>query len=356
MLSRVAENIYWLARYLERAEDSARMVIATRNAILDIAPVSNVQPLDWEQLITITGGRDLFAKRGIQANEQSIADFLIRDETNPGAILNTLKAARENLRSTREHFPREAWEIINHLFLRVQSTCREELATTDQLALLEMVIGDALRVTGLLESTMCRDLAFSMFTLGRHLERADMTTRILDVRGALMLERQEALNKPLRNALWLVVLKSLSGDQMYRKQVQFRVRGVEVLAFLLKSREFPRAFSHCIQEVSNCLRSLDQADKVWRIIRRIEKQLYLADIHRLALNIGLHDYLDHLQILLNELHQAIEQSYFNRTGDESDTSRIASCPAKAKGETSTDTSKTCSRPPTNTPLTGGTSA
>lgn len=355
MLSRVAENVYWMARYLERVEDTARLVLATHHAMLDMAPVSRMRPMNWEQLLAITGSREMFFARHLLANEQEITSFLIRDDEYPGSILRGLQQARENFRTTREMFPREGWEFLNRLFLKTRSACTNDIDPAYRLEFLEMVINECLMIIGLLDSTMVRDETFSMFRLGRYLERADMVTRILDVRGALMLTREDAVDRPIRNALWLTVLKSLSGDQMYRRRVRPRIRGVDVLAFLLKDKAFPRAFRYGVTGVAQCLELIGGADLAQGIIARIEDRLYLADITRLADNTGLHDFLDGLQILLGELHQTISRTYFDQEVKKTPAAGTSDG-GSSNGITSTATLSRCSRPPVTTPFTGGTSA
>ncbi|MBF0175569.1 MAG: alpha-E domain-containing protein [Magnetococcales bacterium] len=311
MLSRVAENIYWMARYLERVEGTARLVIATNQTMLDIAPISHVRPLDWFQLIAITGSREYFAKLHATIDETIVVQFLIADAKNPSSILSSLRLARENMRSTRELFPREAWETLNTFTIHTQELLHSDIPAAQRHAFLEGIIDACLKLTGLLDSTMCRDDAFHMFRLGRCLERADMITRILDVRGAGMLESWKQMDLPLRNAVWLTVLRSLSGDQMYRRRVEPRVRGPEVLAFLLKDRQFPRTFRYCIDGVENCLAKLRRDTTAQTVIKAIEQEIYLADVQGLAEEGGLHEFLDKLQIHLGHLHGSIGKTYFN---------------------------------------------
>ncbi|MBF0136904.1 MAG: alpha-E domain-containing protein [Magnetococcus sp. DMHC-1] len=311
MLSRVAENIYWMARYLERVEGSARLVIATNQTMLDIAPISHVRPLNWFQLIAITGSRECYAQHHAAIDEANVVRFLIADTANPSSILSSLRLARENMRSTREVFPREAWESLNGFTMRTQELLHKEVPAAERHEFLEGIINACLKLTGLLDSTMCRDEAFHTFRLGRYLERADMTTRILDVRGAGMLESWERMELPLRNAVWLTVLRSLSGDQMYRRRVEPRIRGPEVLAFLLKDRLFPRTFRYCIEGVGGSLKKLHRDSGAQQVIKAIEEDLYLADVKGLAEGGKLHEFLDKLQIHLGHLHEKIGTIYFN---------------------------------------------
>ncbi|MEO5366595.1 MAG: alpha-E domain-containing protein [Magnetococcus sp. WYHC-3] len=316
MLSRVAENIYWMARYLERAEDTARLVIATDQTMLDIAPVSQITPLDWNQLLAITGQEAAYRQRHPgPPNEQSIIRFLVGDRESPASIVSSLTWARENLRSTREAFPREMWEFVNEFTRKILKLSENGVPDAQRHEFLELVVSEALMIAGLLDSSMCRDDAFNMFRLGQFLERSDMITRIIDVRGAGMQStasddpRAPQLDIPLKNAIWLAVLKSLSGDQMYRRRIQPIVRGNQVLAFLLKDPAFPRAFRYCLDGVTRCLETLGRDQAMRPVLHGLDRAVYLADVGGLAER-GLHAFLDDLQIRLGNLHNAIQNTYF----------------------------------------------
>ncbi|OSM02021.1 alpha-E domain-containing protein [Magnetofaba australis] len=311
MLSRVAENIYWLARYMERADGLARLISATTNTMLDIAPVVKQQVRGWDQLIAITGNAEAFEKGGIPASEREVIDFLAADVSNPGSIAFAIKAARENLRTTREVFPREAWELVNNLYLRSKEMIEGGLSGEKRQAFLDLVTHENLAFTGLLNGTLCNDDELEALRLGQFIERADMLTRIMDVQGSAMVGRMEDAPKPVRNGVWLMLLRSLSGDQIYRRHVSPRMRAQDVLAFLLKDRKFPRAFQFCLTQVERSLTALGGVQDVDDPLHEMGRVLYEADIHGLTES-GLHEFLDGLQVRLGELHDRINGRYFNQ--------------------------------------------
>ncbi|MEG3638646.1 alpha-E domain-containing protein [Magnetococcus sp. PR-3] len=308
MLARVAEHIYWLGRYMERAEDTARLIMATSGATLELMAVPGKQPVNWEQLLLIVGGLPIYNEHHHTFEEREIVHFLLASQRNPGSIYNTMRMAKENLRITRDAFPRETWSQINALRRRVEHVPDFALHGSGRQDLLEGIIGSCLQMSGLLISTMSRDDAYQMFRLGQLLERADMTTRILDVQGAGVLGEQMEVS--VEHAVWTTVLRSLSGDQMYRKQVEPRVRGGQTLAFVLKDKHFPRAFRYCLDGVRDRLVKLGRGQEVEVILGDLEKALYRADVDHLAKK-GLHDFLDDLQVKLGELHDRVVTTYFH---------------------------------------------
>lgn len=244
MLSRMAENMYWFARYLERAENTARLVTVSTNLILDLPRV--VTP-DWEPLIDITSGRDAFVERYGEMSEHRVVQFLLADRENPSSLISCLTKARENLRTTRDIVPAEGWGQINRLHLIAQEQMGDALSRRGRHEFLQTIIGQCQMIVGLLDGVMSRDEAFEFMRLGRNLERADMTTRILDVRSGDLLAEMPADLKAYGRVQWMSVLKSLTAYQMYRRLVRSRVAGVDVVRFLLQEERFPRALQACLK-------------------------------------------------------------------------------------------------------------
>ncbi|MBK9951684.1 MAG: alpha-E domain-containing protein [Candidatus Competibacteraceae bacterium] len=343
MLSRVAHNIYWIARYIERAEDTARLINVNTNLLLDL-PRS--MTFGWLPLIFIVGAEEQFYEKDPErlADESTVVKFLIGDSDNPGSILCSLAAARENLRTTRDTVPQEAWEQINSLYI----FARDHLPTRrGRFEFLRRVIHGAQQINGLLAGSMSRSAAYDFVRLGRFLERADLTTRILDVRSADLLPRiplpavseqartprkaesrqtqsqvqtltqsqlQSMPSKPVEqnpfdSIQWMSVLKSLSAYQMYRQQVRLRVGGSDVVKFLLQDPSFPRAVSFCLQELEFCLRKLPKNAASLAAVDALKQRLNSAEIPELA-HQGLHEFIDEFQIDLGALHNLIAVTYF----------------------------------------------
>lgn len=306
MLSRVAENIYWMARYIERAENTARLINVTTNLILDLPSSANV---GWEHITEIMGSEHLFHEHYDEVNERNILRFMIADLHNPGSIVSSLQLARENARTIRDIIPRETWESINDIFLVAKSNTPSGIARKNRYSYLQKVILGAQTLTGQLAGTMYHDMGYDFLRMGRNLERADMTTRIIDVRSADLLEEQHENLTPYENIQWMSVLKSLTGYQMYRRIIQVRVRRPDVLKFLLQERRFPRAFYHTTCEVESCLENLPGNEDCIKEIHTLQKMVLSANPHELQQD-DLHGFIDQLQLGLNKVHNSIADTYF----------------------------------------------
>ena len=324
MLSRVAQNIYWMARQIERAEDTARLINVNANLLLDLPRNTT---FGWLPLIFIVGAEKLFFEKDPNrlADEANVVKFLISDIDHPNSILSSLAYARENLRTTRDTVPQEAWEQINSLYIYA----RDHLPTRrGRFEFMRRVIHGAQQINGLLAGAMSRTAAYSFVWLGRYLERADMTTRILDVRSANLLARTSQISTqtqfqtqsqslapaqadqdPFESIQWMSVLKSLSAYQMYRQQVRLRVGGPDVLKFLLQNESFPRSVSFCLKQLETGLRELPGNAASLAAIAPLKQRLGDAAVPELAAE-GLHEFIDNLQIGFGDLHDQIAAAYF----------------------------------------------
>ena len=310
MLSRVACNVYWLTRYLERAENTARLINVHGNLLLDL-PGKKVLA-GWEPLIAITGNETLFYEYYRSANETNVIKFLLADERNPSAILSALKQTRENLRTTRDLIPRETFEELNDFYLYAQDRIKQGISRRNRYIFMQQVIRASQHITGILHGTMSHDVAYNFMRIGCYLERADMTSRILDARSAnLLAQLDDAELTPFENIQWMSVLKSLSAYQMYRQHVRLRVQGADVLKFLLQDNEFPRAYFYCLERIGYCLKGLPKHQAPLRQLRSVQRQIKGADVYVLAHDKqDLHQFIDQLQLGLAKLHSSIQSTYF----------------------------------------------
>ncbi|UCH74106.1 MAG: alpha-E domain-containing protein [Rhodospirillales bacterium] len=309
MLSRVAENLYWLARYIERAENTARMVSVNGHLQLDLPARART---GWEPLIAITGSARMFRKLYRAPSEKNVVAFLVSDERNSASIIGSLRSARENARTMRDIMPREAWEQISGLHALAARQLKKGELLPDRDQYLRSIINGAQTITGLLAGTMSQDIGFDFLRMGRNLERADMTSRIIDVRSADLLSDQGGGLRPFETIQWVSVLKSLSGYQMYRQHVDQSVRRIYVLEYLLKDEDFPRAIFHCLGEIERCLARLPRKQKAIGIIRRLRRAVSDADLETLEQR-NLNRFIDDLQIMMGELHDCIADTYFRVT-------------------------------------------
>lgn len=308
MLARVAEHLFWMARYLERAEDIARLVLVNTHLLLDLP--AGRSP-GWRPLITMIGADEPFDEGGPVKDEAARAQrFLLGDRKAGVSVLACLERARENARICRDLLPRNTWEQINALYLYASGELSQGLSKRGQYGYLNGIIERSQTINGTLEGTLNRDEGYAFLILGRLLERADMTTRIVDVRSAALLPDQLEELRPFENLQWMSVLKSLSGYQMYRLRCQVRVSRSQVLDFLLKDPDFPRSVHCCLLGVESQLRRFGSRRKPFRRNRDLIEHLLDVDPGALP-QARFHEWIDEVQLELSELSAAISDSFFH---------------------------------------------
>lgn len=310
MLSRVAERTYWLARYLERAENSARLILVRHHSVLDLP--REVQP-GWDLLLKVLGAEADFAALPGGTTEKNIISFVFGERENRSSIISSLSSARENMRTTREILPNETWERVNSLYLSVARRSNKDLPRTQRHSVLNNIIHSCQQITGMLAGTMNQDDAYQFMRLGRNLERADMSSRIIDV-GSAALISEDGEASPYRNVLWISVLQSLSAYQMYRLSVQRNVSAADVLNFLLHDRNFPRSLGHTLEQLETSVKRLPHHRPALNQVRAVQRKLATADSSVLA-GEDLHDFLDRMQGRFVDIHQAIAASWFGYQAD-----------------------------------------
>jgi uncharacterized alpha-E superfamily protein len=306
MLSRVAERLYWMGRYIERTENTARLMLVQHHLVLDLP--ANIRP-GWELMIEVLGAIETFAAQPGKPTEKNIIGFLFGSRDNPSSILSSLADARENIRTTREVLPTETWERINSMYLSVAQRGARGLPGNIRHKVLNDIVQRCQQITGMLAGSMNNDAAYQFIRIGRNLERADMSTRIIDTASArLMGDSEEIL--PYRNVLWVSVLKSLSAYQMYRLSVRRNVNPEDVLEFLLHSRIFPRALAHTLNEIDSSVGQLPRNREPLAVIAGVKRALETADPGSLR-NDALHAFIDDMQLRLDSIHNAINKTWFD---------------------------------------------
>jgi uncharacterized alpha-E superfamily protein len=372
LLARVADRVYWAARYTERAEDTARIVRAHGELLADL-PVHAAT--SWEPLVAIMGsgaGYDAAiaeiagdihgpSSRVPGAEETAVVRFLVTSRDNPSSVASCVAGARENLRTARDTLPAEAWNVLNDLYLYVAGEADRSLERRVRVRFLGRVIGESRRLDGVLATAMTHDEAYAMWRLGRAIERADMTTRVLGVRAAAVLSlpangqrqgqgqgqgqhqgngqqatqvqyqsqgqfqqqaglRQWHVGAPERGesewtsadlhdeVQWMGVLRSLSGLQMYQRAARGPIEGPTVVRFLLDHDRFPRAVRALLREIRRALGELpepggplDAVDHVQAVLR--DSTAAAADGEQLD------DAMDALQLAIAQLDRRITDRY-----------------------------------------------
>jgi uncharacterized alpha-E superfamily protein len=310
MLSRVAESLYWINRYVERAENISRFVEVSEAMALDCPPGS-AEP--WLPLIEASGDRELFDKLHPSGTPDDVATFLVRNEDNTNSIINCIAFARENARQIREVITTEMWEQLNDIYWTLLES--ETFWNQPGQEQLRDIRRACQLFYGITDATLSRDLSWQFSRLGRLLERADKTSRILDVKYFLLLPSPDEVGGVLDELQWISLLRSAGAYQMFRQSRQQAIEPKAVAAFLLLNPIFPRSVRYCLERIHETLKIV-KGESVPGAPDELEclSGLTLArwsytSIDNLIAG-GLHESIDDLQSDFNRLHELIEQRYF----------------------------------------------
>ena len=307
MLSKVAERVYWAARYLERVESTARMLSIYDTLLFDLPRQVN---LGWYNLIVINSLEQDFNERYSVQDERNVVKFLVGDDTNPSSTVTSLKAIRENIRTTRDVIPADTWELVNELSQYVQDHLQQGINRRDRHEFLGNVISACQQIIGLWQVNMPRDSAWEMLKLGQNLERADMTTRNLDAATAAIMQIEDddfAVNS--QQIIWGNVLRSLSADQPYRRAMRSSVKAPLVCSFQLTDPRFPRSVEYCLNDMIQGVKALPRAEKIIADIRKLHKTV-TDRAEDSAPGPEMREALNDLQISLQYLHFSISRTWF----------------------------------------------
>jgi len=305
LLSRVAENIYWAGRYLERAEATARLVKTHTGLFIDL-PRSAA--LGWTPLLAVTGSAEIYEEEHIGTSEDEIVTFLLADAAHIGSVVNSVSRAREALRATRALVPQRSWEIVNEMHIWTHDTCVDGVDRRARLGWTEDVIRWCNLLSGSLLATMTRDDAYSFLQIGTFVERADMTTRVLDVQAGILMADQARNLHPYSDLTWLAVLRSLGAEQMFRRASGGLVSGVDAVQFLLRDPSFPRSVEHCLIEVSRWLLELPNHERPMAGCADVQRHLDKVNETDLTAD-ALHAVVDDLQKGLGSLHDSVHDTF-----------------------------------------------
>ena len=313
MLSRVADSVYWMSRYVERAENVARFIDVNLNLMLDAPGGINQQ---WEPLVNTTGDHELFAKRYGNPSQHNVIHFLTFDRENPNSMISCLRAARENARSVREIISSEMWLQLNKFYLMVNDAASSERHTESPHDFYSAVKLSSHLFTGVTEATMTHGEAWHFCRLGRKLERADKTSRILDVKYFILLRSVADVGTAFDDIQWAAVLRSASAFEMYRKR-HGRISPKGIVQFLLLDSDFPRAIRFCLNCAQDSLHRISGTpvgsfrNNAERLMGQLHSDLAYVNVEEI-LNQGLHEYLDDLQNRVNLIGQSVFETFFAR--------------------------------------------
>jgi uncharacterized alpha-E superfamily protein len=307
MLSKVAERVYWTARYLERIESTARMISIYDKALFDLPRSVKIS---WYNLITINKMEDAFSERYSIRDERNVVKFLLGDESNYSSIVSSLAAIRENIRTTRDVVLEETWEMTNELNLFVQDNLQQGINRSKRHEFLDAVIKGCQQILGLLYGNLPHDEAWLFLRLGRNIERADMTTRNLDAGMAATLELEtDEGSVYAKQIIWGNVLRSLNAELPYRRTMTGSVHGQEVLKYLIEDPALPRAIDHCFVALADTAKRLPRSEELVTNLTKAHDKLY-SSVDYDTLNEAIREYLNDLQITIANFHQQISETWF----------------------------------------------
>ncbi|MFI5356671.1 MAG: alpha-E domain-containing protein, partial [Opitutales bacterium] len=316
MLSRVANGLYWMSRYIERAENTARLVDVNLQMLLNIRSL-NDQTLagHWLPIVQSTGDEDLFAELYPKDTGKNVSEFFVLQPANPNSIVSCVFQARENARTVRDQITVEFWEELNRLYLFLHSPRTADLWQQSPTDFFIEVRNGSLLLQGMADATIVRNEGWLFMQAGRAIERADKTSRMLDVPQATQPVPGAPAPVSQTDALgWSAMLRSCSAWDAYKALHGAEVQPALVAEFLLLSEDFPRSVRFCVQQLNGALRRISGvaegrfSNEAEKLCGRLLAELQFASPAEIFA-VGLHTYLDQLQTKLNAIDEALFQAY-----------------------------------------------
>jgi uncharacterized alpha-E superfamily protein len=317
MLSRAAEALYWMSRYAERAENVARFLDVSSQVVLDL-PAAHGNP--WAAVVAATGDEDFFAEHYGAPTRDAVVRFLTIDPGSPNSIVSCLQRARDNARSIREAISSEMWEQINKWYLFVREAAATPALVDDPHDFLTSVKEASHLFVGVTYLTMTHNEGWHFGRLGRVLERADQTSRIIDARQALMPARSRGAAVSHDEIDLTALLRSVSALEMYRK-THGRLDYRQVIGFLVLDKWFPRSIRHCLDKAQRSLKPITGGSTdaphtlAERVLGRLVAEYEYAVIDEILEGVPgaprtLHENLDLFQLKLNDVGTAVFSTFF----------------------------------------------
>jgi uncharacterized alpha-E superfamily protein len=314
MLSRVAHSLYWMSRYIERAENVARLLDVNLQLLLDFEGSSHAVPEDhWGSILASSGDDELFESFYEETNSRDVTEFMAFDSRNPGSILSCVYAARENARMVRDQISSEMWQAINELYLYIKERNVDDIRATGPSEFFQHIKISSHLFQGLTEATYSRNEGWEFIQFGKFLERADKTTRILDVKYHILLPSAVDVGGAVDTAQWQAVLRSASALEAYRRFYVREILPWKVAEFLIFSDSFPRSLHYCMVRIDGFLRRIlgETEARAASASARASRRL-LADLQSLSitdvLEEGLHEFLLEVQKSLDRIGDEVVQT------------------------------------------------
>jgi len=317
MLSRVANAIYWLARYVERAEYCARVLDVNSQLVLDASGVADFDPVgSWLPTVSVSGDAELFKARYSQIDERNAATFMLFDRENPNSVRSCINQARENARTVREQISSEMWEQINRLYLRLRDQGFEDYQRIGPNEYLGRAKASIQLLFGIAESLMPRREGWHFFNLGRFLERADNVSRLIDAKYYAILPEDYPPGSAMDLIQWAAVLRSCSAFEAFRKNRHGRITGSRVVEYLILDAFFPQSVYFSVSTAESALRDISGdsehrfSNPAVRAMGKLRADLDYVVIEDI-IGRGLHEYIDELQERIADISGKIDQTFIS---------------------------------------------
>ncbi|HEX7655250.1 MAG TPA: alpha-E domain-containing protein, partial [Verrucomicrobiae bacterium] len=316
MLSRVANSLFWMSRYVERAENVARLLDVNLQLLLDYRSLDDeTLRAHWMPIVQTTGDEEAFGKLHEQATAASVSDFMVFNMENSNSILSSICQARENARMIRDQITIETWEELNRLYLFMRSPEARKVWQESPTDFFNQVKASSLQLLGLSYATHSHNEGWWFSEAGRFMERADKTSRILDLRHQTLPARGLPKSVNQTDALeWSAVLRSCSGWDVFKSIYGAEVHPKNVAQFLLLNEDFPRSIRYCVERLNKSLRQISGvadhrfSNEAEKLCGRLTAELQFISIEE-VFEFGLHDYLDQIQLRLNQTGNALFNAY-----------------------------------------------
>jgi uncharacterized alpha-E superfamily protein len=310
MLSSTADHLFWMARSIERAENTARMLdITYKMSLLKQATLEPAQ--EWNAMLAISGLHFEFSERHKEINSANVIHFMALDEANPASIYSSLKVARDNARAVRGSITSEMWETLNSTWIEMKKIAINGIPSDGVSAFFEWAKDRSHLSRGITYGTMLRDEGFRFIRLGTFLERADNTMRILDVKYHILLPSLEDVGGAVDYYQWSALLRSVSGFETYRKVYRDVITPRRVAELMILRADMPRSLHACVEEIDLQIRALNgpHSEELQRLSGRLYSELKFGRIEEIMAE-GLHEYLTRCLLRLRTLGEAISTTYF----------------------------------------------
>lgn len=315
MLSRVADSLYWLARYIERAENNARILDVNLQVTLDDdSSGEDGDKVGWEPILATLEDQKLFHSLYAVTNAETVCEFVTFAKENPNSIRSCVAGARENARTVREYISSEMWERINSLYLWLLSAEARQSFAASAIDFFRQVVDYSHQFQGTTDTTLTHGEGWNFLQIGKFIERADSTSRLLDLKYHILLPYGEKVGGNVDTVQWQSVLKSCSAFEAYRKLHTGPVAPWSVAEFILLHDSFPRSVRYCAEELDAAFHRISGTDRAHfaneaeRLTGKLCSDLNYATIGD-VFKIGLHQYLDGIQFRLIEISSAMLKEY-----------------------------------------------